>query len=204
MPDPTPRLALSKPVGADGVTQLRLSIDNHADALDAAALDLQGTLAARPPAGTQGRYFFATDAAALFRDDGTSWVEIQVGPIGTSDLANGAVTTDKIADGTINKGDADASLLGVIGQASQRSIALGSGSITIAAGTVTANVAGFVHGLGKTPIAIFLQSNTQAQGTFPGATLASYAYTSTTFSVSAYSADYSGGIVVSFSFLAIG
>jgi hypothetical protein len=39
----------------------------------------QGTLAARPAAGTRGRLYYATDDS-LFRDDGTTWVRISAGP----------------------------------------------------------------------------------------------------------------------------
>lgn len=43
------------------------------------ALDSQGTLAARPAAGVNGRYYAVTSGAAagqLFRDTGTSWTRI--------------------------------------------------------------------------------------------------------------------------------
>jgi hypothetical protein len=38
------------------------------------ALDGQGTLAARPAAGVQGRYYYATDVGFLYRDTGAAWV----------------------------------------------------------------------------------------------------------------------------------
>src|ERR1035437_3007565 len=37
------------------------------------ATDSHDILANRPPAGKSGRYFFATDALRLYRDDGTVW-----------------------------------------------------------------------------------------------------------------------------------
>ena len=40
------------------------------------ALDGSGTLAARPAAGTEGRYYLATDESVLYRDNGASWVAI--------------------------------------------------------------------------------------------------------------------------------
>jgi hypothetical protein len=43
------------------------------------AVDLQGTLAARPAAGVRGRYYNATDDA-LFRDNGTAWVQVTAAP----------------------------------------------------------------------------------------------------------------------------
>jgi microcystin-dependent protein len=78
MPNTTPRLALPYPLGADppdGAGQIQ-SLANQLDSL--VASDQQGTLAARPAAGVRGRYYFATDAGALYRDDGTAWVSLGV------------------------------------------------------------------------------------------------------------------------------
>lgn len=44
-----------------------------------------GTLAARPAAGTAGRFYYVTDQDLLYVDEGTAWV--QVGPFGTATTA---------------------------------------------------------------------------------------------------------------------
>lgn len=55
---------------ADGDDQLV----PFATALDVHAKDItQGTLAARPAAGTYGRFYFATDVGVIFRDEGAFW-----------------------------------------------------------------------------------------------------------------------------------
>jgi len=48
--------------------------------LDAAPVDLQGTLATRPGPGVAGRYHWATDAGLLARDDGTAWQPVSAAP----------------------------------------------------------------------------------------------------------------------------
>lgn len=54
-----------------------------ADIIDPlAAIDTQGTLEARPVAGVRGRYYFATDQNAVYRDTGTTW-QIIGGPAPT-------------------------------------------------------------------------------------------------------------------------
>ncbi len=44
----------------------------------------EGLLASRPPAGTSGRLYLATDQGILYRDDGTEWVALQLGPTGAT------------------------------------------------------------------------------------------------------------------------
>jgi hypothetical protein len=48
--------------------------------IDAAPIDLQGTLATRPGPGVAGRYHWATDAGLLARDDGTAWQPVGAAP----------------------------------------------------------------------------------------------------------------------------
>jgi hypothetical protein len=77
MPGATPRWSLPYPLGsetADGDASflaLATALDNHAQ-------DSSGLFAARPVStpgipGKQGRYYYATDARALYRDNGTGW-----------------------------------------------------------------------------------------------------------------------------------
>jgi microcystin-dependent protein len=44
----------------------------------AIAISTKGTLAARPGAGTMGRFYHATDVGALYRDTGTTWELVSV------------------------------------------------------------------------------------------------------------------------------
>lgn len=72
----SPRLGITRwSAGTDPYTRAQQDGD-HATLDDLAAIDAQGTLAARPAAGTRGRYYWATDVAALFRDDGAAWTLI--------------------------------------------------------------------------------------------------------------------------------
>src|SRR4051812_12191267 len=71
--------------GSD-VADVPLWMNRLATDLDGVAMDDQGLLSARPVStagtpGKRGRYYYATDSGQLFRDTGTSWVEIQVGSI---------------------------------------------------------------------------------------------------------------------------
>jgi hypothetical protein len=69
----TSRLALPYPTDDDDndvagdLLALATKLDTDA------AVDLQGTFASRPAAGTRGRFYWATDKKALYRDDGTAW-----------------------------------------------------------------------------------------------------------------------------------
>lgn len=73
----TSRLGLRRPVGADAFN-VHTDLQDIVDTLDDAAIDQQGTLAARPAANAvpDGTYYFATDTAVLYRGDGTNWHEV--------------------------------------------------------------------------------------------------------------------------------
>ena len=93
--------------------------DDASDEIDS-ALDpraypmLAGTLAARPAAGVEGRFYWTTDEHILYRDNGTSWVKVAVADhadldgIGASDHhakytdaeAKAACVSDAPYDGT--------------------------------------------------------------------------------------------------------
>lgn len=86
----TPRLGLTKwGAGSDPFARSQLNLD-HDQLETLVAIDLQGTYAARPAAGTRGRYYFATDKLRLYRDDGTAWVDL-MDPAGTLLLSATAV-----------------------------------------------------------------------------------------------------------------
>lgn len=69
----TPRLGLPQwSAGTDSPS--RADFNEAFAALEQlGALDLQGTVAARPAPGVRGRYYYATDQGQLSRDDGTAW-----------------------------------------------------------------------------------------------------------------------------------
>jgi hypothetical protein len=76
----TSRLQIPYPSGTTA-NDVPTHMQNMANALDSLAVDLQGTLAARPAAGVRGRFYtVAGDSSAnngrRFRDDGTTWVEL--------------------------------------------------------------------------------------------------------------------------------
>lgn len=69
----TPRLGLPQwGAGTDPFGRAQMN-DALAKIEANAALDVQGTRAARPAAGIRGRYYFATDTGLLYRDNGVSW-----------------------------------------------------------------------------------------------------------------------------------
>lgn len=72
----TPRLGLQYPSPTDVESTYPGVAAQLATTLDQAAIDLQGTLNGRPPAGLTGRYYWATDTQELYRDTGTAWVQI--------------------------------------------------------------------------------------------------------------------------------
>lgn len=76
MPANTPRLGLPYPLEADGETFYPAVNQSQMTTLDSAAIDTQGPLASIPTAGTYGRYYWATDAQSLWRDNGTIWVQV--------------------------------------------------------------------------------------------------------------------------------
>jgi hypothetical protein len=129
-------------------------MDRLATDLADVAKDNQGTLAARPVStvlnpGIPGQYYKATDTGQLFRDNGTGWDEIALLPIGTADLEDGAVTSAKIADGTIARGDL--SFTGVLSSLAGFTKAA-SGIATIGADTSLL----VSHGLGTTAAIVML------------------------------------------------
>lgn len=69
----SPRLGVTRwSAPADPFTRSQLDGD-HGTLDTLAAIDLTGELAARPAAGIRGRYYFATNTGALYRDTGTAW-----------------------------------------------------------------------------------------------------------------------------------
>jgi hypothetical protein len=98
----TPRLGIRR-WSADTDTPSRSEFDaDHAALDDLTAIDLQGTLAARPAFGIRGRYYYATDVGKLYRDTGTAWVEIPVGTTGGT-----APTTQAFGDAPAAGADAN-------------------------------------------------------------------------------------------------
>lgn len=71
----TPRLGLPYPEGSDSADVPR-DVRALAQAVDSAAFFSQGMLAARPPAGVQGRFYRAQDTGALYLDTGAAWVQV--------------------------------------------------------------------------------------------------------------------------------
>src|SRR3954465_5281572 len=77
----TTRLQLPYPVAADNVDVPR-DVKALTDKLDPlAAVFATGTNAARPAAGTVGRFYFATDTGQLYFDTGAAWVALNADPI---------------------------------------------------------------------------------------------------------------------------
>jgi hypothetical protein len=99
---PSSKYGLPTLSGSDGINQTDEYSVTLTTALDGVLTPTsQGTLASRPasgggPAGKLGRTYLATDTGQLFRDNGTAWDEIPLAPIGTADLADGAVTSQKL------------------------------------------------------------------------------------------------------------
>lgn len=69
----TPRFGITRwSTGTDPFN--RLQMDGSHEAIESkGAIYLQGTAAARPTAGTIGRFYYATDTTAFFYDDGIAW-----------------------------------------------------------------------------------------------------------------------------------
>lgn len=86
----TPRLGLTKwSAGSDPFARSQMNTD--ADALELlAAIDAQGTFAARPAAGVRGRYYWSTDKFRLYRDDGAAWQD-SMDPAGALKMTAGAI-----------------------------------------------------------------------------------------------------------------
>lgn len=76
----TPNHSLDKPEDSDDGPVWADAIESTIDKVDE-KLILRGTLANRPVAGTQDRFFFATDKHILYRDTGAEWV-VELSAIG--------------------------------------------------------------------------------------------------------------------------
>jgi hypothetical protein len=72
----TAKLALPYPTGTDTVDVPRdvLALATKLDPL--VATQSQGTIAARPAAASAGRFYYATDTATLFYDNGSAWIVV--------------------------------------------------------------------------------------------------------------------------------
>lgn len=76
----TTRLSIPYPAGVDPA-DVPLDMQQLANALDAANVYQQGTLASRPAFGLQGRFYFATDqgvSGLLYWDTGSAWKTLTV------------------------------------------------------------------------------------------------------------------------------
>lgn len=84
---------------------------------------LQGTLAARPAAGTARRWYFATDGPTLYYDNGSAWQEVATTGTLAAHVASAAPHSGEIADAIIDaKGDL------IIGTAADTPARLGVGA----------------------------------------------------------------------------
>lgn len=106
----TPRLGIPRwPLGTDPYR--RSQRNTNADQLEAlAAIDKQGTLAARPAptAATRGTYYTVVGDTAsnndrIYRSDGTRWLEVLTGPggSGSANVKSFGAVGDGIADDTV-------------------------------------------------------------------------------------------------------
>lgn len=111
------------PAGAEDANG-PLAFQNLATDLDAVAMDDSGTLAARPVSsvgtpGKRGRYYWATDAGRLYRDNGQGWDEIgpSITPPGVITQYAGAVAPSGylLCDGTPQSRSTYAALFSAIG-----------------------------------------------------------------------------------------
>lgn len=104
MPSTTTRLAFPYPVLADNA-DVPEDIKALADRLAAIGAGYsQGTAAARPAAGVDGRFYWTTDTFTLSYDSGTAWQQIWPPPAGTivDSMVNtfAAISGQKIAAAT--------------------------------------------------------------------------------------------------------
>ncbi|MDW5597649.1 hypothetical protein VSS74_25080 [Conexibacter stalactiti] len=94
---PSPRLNLHAPSGGDPA-DVPADIKRLRDQLDAVVLGYdQGDLTARPLPGVEGRMYYATDRDLAYYDTGSRWSLIGGPTITTSQLADRAVTSRKVA-----------------------------------------------------------------------------------------------------------
>jgi hypothetical protein len=103
--------------GTDLFTRAHMD-GSHAAIEQRGAIYLQGTAAARPSAGTIGRFYYATDTAVFTYDDGVAWVNVSspdtVTLTATQTLTNKTLTSPVI-NGTVT---GTAAFTGVTGIAS--------------------------------------------------------------------------------------
>src|SRR4051794_3479877 len=93
----TTRLSIPYPSGSTA-NNFASAMQSLATAVDSeAAIDLQGLASARPAAGTQGGYYFATDTGVLARDNGSSWDIVRKKLV---DWTNGNQPTLSVAPGS--------------------------------------------------------------------------------------------------------
>jgi hypothetical protein len=119
MSDTTVRFGIVEPsADRSDPADVPLYIRNAVGALEAmGAIYGQGTHAARPIStsgvpGKQGRLYYETDTQLLFWDYGTGWAQITstyggpgAGTIGTTELADNAVTNPKMADNSVGSAE---------------------------------------------------------------------------------------------------
>lgn len=104
----------------DPFTRAQMTAD-HVAIGELAAIDRQGTLAARPAAGVRGTYYSASDTGQLFRDNGATWVEVPTLPggalrVGATARTSGDTADARLAVSTDNSGTAGVAVQGATGQ----------------------------------------------------------------------------------------
>jgi hypothetical protein len=62
--------------GADAFTRTHMDT-SHSVIESKGAIYVQGVFSARPSAGVEGRFFFATDTSAMYYDTGSAWASVQ-------------------------------------------------------------------------------------------------------------------------------
>ena len=101
MPTTTSRLGLAQPLTTDAATEYRAAITGNAATLDNAALYTEGTLAARPAAGSveHGHIYRSTDTHDVSWSNGTSWIPLVQagGPVGHLIPTNKTTTYTAVA-----------------------------------------------------------------------------------------------------------
>jgi hypothetical protein len=95
--DPSRRFGLHAPSGGDPA-DVPADVLRLRDQLDLVTLGYdQGDLSARPSAGVEGRMYYATDRDVAYYDTGSRWSLIGGPTVVTSQLADRAVTSRKVA-----------------------------------------------------------------------------------------------------------
>ena len=119
MSDVSARFGITEP-SADrhDAADVPLYVRNVVAGMEAlAAMFGQGTLASRPAAAKQGRFYMATDQTPqlLFYDTGSSWIQVgslAAGGVGTTQLADNSVTNPKMADDSVGSAEIIADSVG--------------------------------------------------------------------------------------------